>query len=92
METCKAPKNIIDRIQKMESLFDHLQTAWQDNPSAFADDEELQRMYRMLIQYYEGGQWLEDYARDERGEIPAGLKRGILSEDAVYNFISSVEQ
>ena len=39
----------INRIRYMEELFDALQTEF--SPDAL----------RVLLQYYEGGQWLEDY-------------------------------
>ena len=42
---------------------------------------------RELTAYYEGGMWLEDYERDERGELPWDLKRGVLSEDGVYHLL-----
>ena len=42
---------------------------------------------RTLEEYQESGQWREDYEADERGELPASLKRGVLSEDALYNLL-----
>ena len=29
----------------------------------------------------------EDFAADESGEIPADIKRGVLSEDGIYNLL-----
>lgn len=42
---------------------------------------------RILEEYYQGGDWMEDYEADERGELPDDLLRGVLSEDAVYDYI-----
>lgn len=36
-----------------------------------------------LAQYEESKLWQEDYEADERGELPANLKRGVLSQDAL---------
>lgn len=42
---------------------------------------------KTLSDYQESGQWLKDYALDESGALPANLKRGVLSEDKLYNFL-----
>ncbi len=31
--------------------------------------------------------WKDDFAMDEKGELPDKLKRGILSEDGIYNLL-----
>ena len=36
-----------------------------------------------LREYEESGQWLQDYEADESGELPQGLKRGVLSQDGL---------
>ena len=43
-----------------------------------------------LENYQESGQWLLDYESDERGELPSDLKRGVLSEDMLYNLLCDV--
>lgn len=69
--------DIIERITCMEALFDRaLQTG--DIP-------------RELREYYFGGQWLQDYQADERGELPPELKRGILSQDGLWNLLTDPE-
>lgn len=45
-----------------------------------------------LKQYQESGQWLRDFESDERGELPLDLKRGVLSEDGLYNLLIDVEK
>ena len=71
------------RIQKMEKCFDTLQENMEDI------DREL---LEVLTEYYDGGQWLSDYQLDEQGLLPKDLKRAVLSEDAVYNFLDEVRQ
>ena len=44
----------------------------------------------LLFCYYDSGQWLRDYETDEAGLLPKDLKRGVLSEDAVYNFLADI--
>ena len=84
-------QEIIARIQKMEAYFDTLSFALKRNPQILKEDADLQRMLQELRSYYESGQWLADFECDERGELPADLKRGVLSEDGVYNLLSEIE-
>ena len=34
---------------------------------------------------------MRDYEADEAGKLPADLKRGVLSEDAVYDLLSDYD-
>lgn len=45
-------------------------------------------MYAALEEYYASGRWLEDYEADEAGLIPANVKRGVLSQDGLYDLLS----
>lgn len=77
----------IARIQRMELYFNTLQNALNINPQLLKNDPLLQEMLQVLLHYYEDGQWLKDYESDERGEFPPSLKRGVLSQDGIYNFL-----
>lgn len=66
----------ISRVVKYERLF--------DEALAGHDPEKL----RLLEIYYTSGDWLDDYEADERGELPPDLKRGVLSQDALYDLLS----
>lgn len=78
----------IARIRRMEKIFNELSAAPLD---AIHTIPSLKRKLRVITRYYEGGTWLKDYERDERGELPANLKRGVLSEDGVYNLLCKIE-
>lgn len=65
----------MERVKKYEQLF--------DEAAATRDPEKL----RLLEAYYTSGEWREDYEADERGELPPGLKRGVLSQDALYDLL-----
>ena len=41
----------------------------------------------LLDAYDTSDQWREDYEADERGELPPDLKRGVLSQDALYDLL-----
>lgn len=40
-----------------------------------------------MSDYYGSKQWREDFEADEQGLYPEDLKRGVLSEDGVYNLL-----
>ena len=66
--------DIIERIEYMEALYDRAIETGAISPE--------------LIAYYESGQWLKDYEADERGELPPTLKRGVLSQDGLWELLS----
>ena len=66
--------DIIRRIEYMESLYDMALVTGQ--------------VPRELREYYENGQWLRDYEADERGKLPRELKRGVLSQDGLWDLLN----
>ena len=81
----------VNRVRKMEQCFAVLQKAENENPDVFREDASIQAMLQILVQYYESGQWLKDYELDEKGLLPQSLKRGILAQDAVYDFLCRIK-
>lgn len=84
-------KFAISRITKMEKLFDDLKFSFEKFKEEFYKNKNLQRKLKVLTNYYENGKWLKDYQLDEENLLPKNLKRGILSQDGIYNFLSEVE-
>ncbi len=72
----------IERVRRMEQCFDALQEMARQDPTQI--DSQL---VETLRDYYDGGQWLQDYTLDEQGCFPVELKRGVLSQDGVYDFL-----
>ncbi len=87
-------QSIIQRVRLMESYMDELLTAMEaiPDPDTLLNDEALAYKLSTLTDYIEHGQWLSDYESDERGELPKDLKRGVLSEDALFNLLGSFSQ
>ena len=54
--------------------------------------EELNEDIAILDKYYGSEQWKQDLADDEAGRFPEGLKRGILSEDGIWNLLSDYRE
>ncbi len=82
---------VVERIEYLEKIYDEVENAFKNN-ACFFEDEVIQKKVSLLTQYMESGQWLRDYSLDEKGELPKDLKRGILSEDGLYNLICDIEQ
>ena len=41
-----------------------------------------------ISDYYESEDWKRDFADDEAGRLPDNLKRGVLSEDGLWNLLA----
>ena len=50
--------------------------------------EAVQEDITALDEYYGSEVWRQDFADDEAGLLPAGLKRGVLSEDGIWNLLT----
>ena len=48
----------------------------------------MRQSLAVLASYYSSREWKEDFAADEAGLFPKSLKRGILSEDGLWNLLS----
>jgi len=46
---------------------------------------DFQPEIKKLDEYYSSQDWKDDYALDEDGLLPKDLKRGVLSEDGIYD-------
>ena len=54
--------------------------------------ESIQKELQDLIRYYESPQWMADFEADSAGLIPKDLKRGVLSEDGVYDLLEEIRE
>ena len=86
-----ADNNRIKRISEMEASMERVEKA------VTIIREQLDRLGNLssdiekLQDYYEN-EWREDFEADERGELPKDLKRGVLSEDALYDLLEETER
>ena len=78
----------LQRIEEMEAILDRAGAAVEQLQEALSRYIEVQGDLSYLAAYYEGPLWRQDLADDEAGKLPQGLKRGVLSQDAVYELLS----
>ena len=80
------------RIQQMEQLFDFAKEAMEEPMMTPKKYQELKEAIAILSEYYSSKEWKQDYADDEAGLLPKDLKRGVLSEDGLWNLLSDWQE
>ena len=80
----------IERITKMEALFDKSEEVIKRLESALEDFAKIENDIAKLEAYYDKD-WRKDFEADEAGKLPKDLKRGVLSEDGIYDLLSDYQ-
>jgi len=71
----------------MERKLNRVSRAVRRLSAALDDYAAVQDDLRELEAYYGSEDWKQDFAADEQGLLPSDLKRGVLSEDAIWNVL-----
>lgn len=88
----KDNKQQIVRIRQMERRLDRALLAVKRLSTALDKWEAVQEDIAALDKYYGSDEWKQDFADDEAGLLPAALKRGVLSEDAIWNLLADCKE
>ncbi len=80
----------LQRIVAMEAAFDRTAAAVKNLMEALDAYETVRVDIDRLTDYLDSGAWREDFEADEAGFVPGNLKRGVLSEDALYNLLGDI--
>lgn len=72
----------------MEERFDRVSGAVTKLSEALEAYRSEQDELSILNSYYGSDEWKQDFADDEAGRLPKDLKRGVLSEDGVWDVLS----
>ena len=81
----------VERVKKMEELLDKV------TPKVKAFEQSLTNLnsafddIKTLNEYYKK-EWKEDYEADEQGKIPKDLKRGVLSQDTLFDLLGKINE
>ena len=81
--------NQLERIQQMEQLLDFVIEARKEQNINQEKSARIQEAIRALAEYYESDEWKQDFADDEARLLPKDLKRGVLSEDGIWNVLDA---
>lgn len=76
----------------MEQHLDRASQAVMQLSAALDDYAAAQQAISELSAYYGSKDWKQDFADDEQGLLPSDLKRGVLSEDAIWNVLSDCNE
>ena len=77
----------IERITKMESILQQAADTLGQFSSMLEGYEAIQDQITELKAYYGSQEWRDDFACDEAGLLPPDLRRGVLSEDEVFDLL-----
>ena len=83
--------NQIERIAGMESSLNACKEAADALEAALEGYAAILPRLGELEAYYASPQWMRDYEDDCDGKLPPELRRGVLSEDAVYHLLEKVQ-
>lgn len=82
----------IERIRQMEQRFNKALAIIQEPTKTPESLEAIKEDIAILDEYYGSEVWRQDFADDEAGQLPKGLKRGVLSEDGIWNLLSDYRE
>ena len=85
-------KKQLARIRKMERRLNRASAAVKRLEAALDKWEDAQEAIAALNEYYGSDLWKQDLADDEAGRLPADLKRGVLSEDGIWNLLTDCRE
>ena len=82
----------LQRIRKMERHLVRAASALKRLSSALDKYDEAKKDIAVLSAYYASNDWKQDFADDEAGRLPKNLKRGVLSEDGIWNLLEEYRE
>ena len=77
----------IERIKQMEACLERVSAAVKELSAALEQYDEAREAIEKLDKYLGSKQWKQDCKADEEGKLPKDLKRGVLSEDGIWNVL-----
>lgn len=76
----------------MEDCFDEVTSMLAELDGTIGKWEDAKDQLEVLKDYMASGDWRKDYEADEAGKLPAGLKRGVLSQDGLYDLLQDADK
>ena len=95
IDTTNMCSHLQRKLFEEDGEYHSLWIAMQDDPELAAIKDEsaaslktIKEDVAELSKYYGSELWKQDFAADEAGNLPPDLKRGVLSEDGIWNLLS----
>jgi len=80
--------NQIENIICMEEKLNNALEVLENFDKALEEYIAMQKKIADLAEYYGSPTWRKDLTDDEAGRLPSDLRRGVLSEDGIYNLLA----
>ena len=88
----KKKKELLKRVQEMEDRYNAVSRSIAGLDEAISEFKEFKPELAILKEYMESGQWKADFESDEASTIPEEVKRGVLSEDGLYDLLEGADK
>ena len=82
----------LTRITRMEGILNGAKERVTALSKALDQYAGMAEQIQTLRAYYGSADWRKDFEDDAAGRIPREIKRGVLSEDAVYDLLSEIDE
>ncbi len=82
---------MFETIREMEEKLNRCRAAVDALEDALDVFETVQNDLAALEEWYGSDDWFAQLAADERGELPPDLRRGVLSQDALYDLLEDAD-
>ena len=82
----------IRRIERMEEILQGAKPVLAKLEEALDAFAALREPLAALDAYYGSREWLQDLDDDALGKLPPELKRGVLSQDEVYDLLTDARR
>ncbi len=84
--------SLITHHSSLEQQLEVASQALKALAAALDDYDAAQEALHELEAYYGSEEWRQDFAADEAGRLPKEMKRGVLSEDAIWNLLEQRDE
>ena len=81
-----------ERVAAMECEYAQAEAVLKNLEEALEQLESIRPGLRALDEYLGSPLWYRDRATDEAGGFPPELRRGVLTEDAIYDLLAEHRQ
>ena len=81
-----------ERIEEMEKHFERVSDVVTRLTGALEDFNGIQESIKALEVYFGSKEWKKDFRYDEKSLLPSDLKRGVLSEDGIWNLLEDIRE
>ena len=79
------------RIKHYEEIYDEVRSVVNELREAIERFDNAVPGINDLEDYYRNGLWKRDYTADDNGKLTSDLKRGVLSQDGLFDLLAEVD-